>query len=284
MIKFTLPNFFSNYIINRTFHNLATTNPEYFVYKNLKIVGQEGHYPYFYWSGNNYNDIALSTWPTLGDFQIVLSESCNLPLIFNCANPLLLSQDFYDNKNNEFIKFFNNGSNKIIISNPIFGEYLKNTYPYYTLIGDNNYKLADPDKTFIDNLTLIRCNYKDIDSDFYKNISKNKIDIDVTDFCSKCSEDKQSDCQLLKSQEIIMFMHNSCIRNCQLGEFSTLQPDKIIALNAQGYSNFHLNLSSIQLTDYSQMLEIYINLFIKDEYKDTVRLILEKGGYSNGTN
>ena len=31
----------------------------------------------------------------------------------------------------------------------------------------------DIDKTFIDNLTLIRCNYKDIDSDFYKNISKN---------------------------------------------------------------------------------------------------------------
>ena len=112
----------------------------FFLYKNLKIIGQEGNLPYSYWSNFNYNHEEYNLIPNV---QILLDLINNAnfysPLLINCANPLLLEQDFYDCRSNKTLELFNNGSNKIIISDPKFGEYLLEKYNFFTLIGDENY-------------------------------------------------------------------------------------------------------------------------------------------------
>lgn len=276
MIKFTLPNYFSNRNINAILNNLIRSNPEYFIYKNLSFKGQEGAIPYSYWSDINYNHTFFSKWPNSNDYSILLDQSYDLPIIFNCANPALLPLDFIDNKMNNILTYFSNGSNQILISNPEFGKILLEKYPFYHLNGSINYQYFDKEKAFVENLQTIKCNFQYLDDNYYQDIPKNKIDVVITTFC-KCDLQKQNGCKKINDQNILMFMTTSPYINCPAGEFNILRPEEIIKLNKQGYINFSLDMSCIEMTNYDMIIQIYLNLFIKQEYQNVVKTLLMQG-------
>lgn len=275
MINFILPNFFYNYKLNIKFYELSYSNPEYFNFKNLVFIGQEGQLPFCYWSGHNYNHSTASMWPKMQEFIDMKELSTSgLPLYFDCSNLLLLETDYYDCKLNNLIQFFSTGSNKLIVSDPNFCSYLSENFNFYHLIGSENYHLLDVEKKNLNSLERIKCNYNQLNEDYYKEIPKRQIEVNICSFCSNCSKEQQLECQRTLSQEVLMFSETTLLKECASGHPIILSTDQIIELNKKGYINFYIDNAAIGITDYEAFSQLYLDIFIKPEYKDLVRSML----------
>ena len=74
----------------------------------------------------------------------------------------------------------------------------------------------------------------------------------------------------------MLFLEYSCIHSCPTKQFALKTPDEIKALNREGYAHFHFDMSGFMLSDYMQIIEIYLRTFIKAEYHQEVRMILQE--------
>lgn len=86
MLNFTLMDFFGSYKINDALKFLQIDHPEYFLYKNMHFTYQEGAFPFFYWSGYNFNNLQNSK---LIQREQLTTDITNTPLLLNCENILL---------------------------------------------------------------------------------------------------------------------------------------------------------------------------------------------------
>jgi hypothetical protein len=74
----------------------------------------------------------------------------------------------------------------------------------------------------------------------------------------------------------MLFLEHSSIHVCPTKQFSLKTPDEIKALNREGYSHFHFDMSGFMLSDYMQVIEIYLQTFVKEEYYQIVRNALQE--------
>lgn len=270
MINFILPNFYDYFHLNILLKKLLLSNPEYFNFSKMKINGHEGNFPFCYWSGKNYNQSSL--WPVLADFQEVLNTTIDfLPIYLDYTNSELLESDYLDNKLNNLTSFFSNGSNKIIISDFNFGRYLQEKYPFYNLVGNENYYLKDTDKYFLDNLKFIKCNISDINDSYFQDIPKSKIIINFPIGCISCDKNQYNQCLLNCSKENLLFLKNFQSFNCSKTNFLDIN-DLINSLNKQGFNYFSFSSPA----NYD-LIEFYLNLFIKPEYYYLIKLKMIQG-------
>ena len=278
MINFILPDFYYNFNLNLYLQDLFKLHPEYFNFPKMKIFAHEGNFPFCFWSGKNYNQ--FSEWPTLDSFQSILNNSgFQLPLFLDFSNTKLLKTDYLDCKLNGLIDFFSNGSNTIIISDPEFGKYLKNTYPYYPLIGSENYYLKDQDKKFLNSLKFIKCNNLNVDNLYFQDITKSQIIINFPIGCLECKEKQYQTCQDLYSVENLMFIRDSKLLKClniKTPNYNNLI-NEINSFNKKGYS--HFSFSFPINFDY---LEFYLKLFIKPEFYYQIKLQVIQEVRNNG--
>lgn len=222
----------------------------------------EGNFPYFYHSGgDNINFI---------NEPILNKETLKAPLTgvfrysLDLSNPLLEITDFTEVKMNAILSEMETGANSIIVSNPIYLSFLSQAYPNYYFIGSEKYR----DKGTIDLLKSIRVNYENLNDEYYKDIPKNKLDLNITQKCSKCCKEQQELCFKEHYQSLLMFMEYSNIKDCNkpIAYFNNSELQDLIK---QGYNHFHINTYSTNDLDF--IIDLYLDVFIKPEYRDIMR-------------
>lgn len=270
MLNFTLMDFFGSYKINDSLKYLQMQHPEYFLYKQLHFEYQEGAFPFFYWSGYNFNNIQGSQ---LIQREQLTTNITNTPLLLNCENVLLQESDLVDCKTNVMLQLLENGSNALLVSSPLVIEYVKEKYPQYYLVGGHSLQYLDPEKKYLDDVKIVR-KWTEDNSEYYNDIPKNKIDICIFSCCSHC--DRRHDCFQEDCMNRALFLEHSTIHVCPTKQFSLKTPDEIKALNREGYTHFHFDMSGFILSDYMQVIEIYLRTFIKEEYYQIVRNALQE--------
>lgn len=279
MIYFTLPNFYTFSKLNNFLINLYNDHPDYFHYKKIVFTGEEGNFPYCYWSGGNNLNFAFESVLSRADIR---EFSNSLTRVLDCSNINIIATDLFDVKMNAILEEFENGSNKIIVTSPLLIEFLKNTYKQFYLIGSNFYPLFDPDKKYIDDLYLIRQKYRDFNNQYFTNIPKSKIEICVHSGCCSCPETTKQQCLNTHHKELSLFMEKSTLANCPNQMHNALKPEEIIELNKKGYTHFYFDTISNHPLDYSYLIDLYLHIFIKDEYKTEVMLQMLREVPNNG--
>lgn len=269
-MNFTLPMYYENMRLNNLMFEYAKEHKEYFNFQNTSFLGAEGSLPFFYWSGvnyNNYKGAPVENLKELGHYQ------CELNFLLDCGNTLLMPQDFLDVKVNILLKFFENGSNSVIIGHPALVDFFKKHYPQYRLIGSEEYFLFDTNKEYLNDLDFIRINYFDLENEYYANIPKSKISVSISTTCSKCTNYQR--CILNDHQNRLLFMEASSFRECKKKSFEILNTKDIKDLIKKGYSNFHLDMKSL-IDFHGSYLDLYISIFIKPEFQNKAKLYFLK--------
>lgn len=268
MINIILPNFYYFLEINKDLVNMKKYHSEYFKTDNISFVAQEGNFPYLYWSGNFVNKNTL-LYPGLNHF---LHTNDFIPFTFDCSNPLLQLKDLDDPGNNACLKLGENGSNKILISSYTILLELKKKYPQYNFIGSEQYIITDPDLKGLPNLSRIKIFYKN--TELLTKIPINKTEIVLNNACENCSF--KDNCLIEYWTNNYYYSNVNNLIACKHTMPITLTWDTIESLNKKGYQYFSFNVNHIDLTDLTAIKYLYINLFIKDEYKDKADLFLRR--------
>lgn len=261
MPNFSLPFFYENNIINTELTLLYSSNPQYFNFQHLTFTF-EGTLPYFYWSSQNYNNTPTAL---LVDRNAVTAiNNALMPIVLDCSNPHLTLQDMLDVKNNAILNILENGSNKILISNPIVGEYINKKYPAYYLQADVFYQEFDPDKKYLDNITTIRQNQALLNSEYYKDIPKSKIEFCIGASCEHC--DKYLNCLKQNTFYRYTFSQRNATLDCPSKQLTLASPEQIKNYIKQGYQNFYFDIADIAPYNQKEIINIYLAVFIKPEY------------------
>ena len=267
MINIILPNFYFFSAINQDLMKMYKEHPEYFYSDKISFIGQEGNYPFMYWSSTFVNEGTV----LCDDIDRHLKTN-NFPIAFNCANPLLTDVDFFNIAQNVALKLGENGSNNIIISSPSLLAYLKNKYPQYNFIGSEYYLASDPNLDYINDLLRIKVFFKH--SEQLEKIPINKTEIVLNDPCENCAA--KVHCLLKQWENNYNFSNDNCLTHCsKKARFLTTWED-LIALNKKGYQFFSFNFDSVSLNNLDLIKAIYIYFFIKDEYKTNANLYLRR--------
>lgn len=263
MLYFSLPNFWSNYKINKKIINLSKTNPEYFHF-TVHFM-EEGNLPFFHWNGGNNFNSRNTSIITREVFKNILTDSSWTPFIIDCSNNHLELTDLFDIRNNAFLDELNNGSNMIIVGNDMMKAYVKTYYPEYRLIASEEYAVAGDE-----NIYLARV-YPEQASALIK-AQAAFLSLCCGSSCWKCSN--RESCYDQNQQEIALFIADSSIKKCSKANFELLPREEIEQYIKQGISHFYLDVRALP-NDAETFISIYTDWLIKDEYKETVGKELE---------
>lgn len=267
MIYFTLPNFYYYKQINERLVSLFLKNSKFFIWdqNEIKFIAQEGNLPFHYWNGSINNNIGFANYYSMNNLT---SDFGFLPIIFDISNPLLVDKDFNDNAENILLSLNNNGSNSCLISNPKVRNIILQKYPYFKFIGSKFY-LMHQDANITD-LERIRFDFNA--PDFPNFIPKNKIELNLYDSCINC--DLIQNCYLKEWENIYNYKFHSEFRECEKVNGLYCNIEQIIAFKKLGIKYFYFDTKHLPLDNGVSLIPMYLDTFIKPEYRDTVDLIL----------
>lgn len=266
MIIFTLPNFYELNRLNYSLSQYLKQHPEHFNFKDLVFENEEGAFPFFYWADNNLNNYHREK---ILNRQEIETDVIQQHLLINCANTLLSPTDYLDSKINNILQILETGSNRVLLSQPGLLEYLSLRFPAYYFVGSPAFILADPEKKYLDKLKLIRQNCFDLDNEYYKDIPKSKIDINIIQHCITCN--RWDECCLTDQKNRLLFIEKSCIKECPNRTMKPLTTQEIIDLNHKGYQHFHLDMNGETAINKNFYKNLYLNIFIKSEYHQNAK-------------
>lgn len=263
MINITVPDFYNYFDINIRLCELMKNHPEVFN-MSCRTISMDGSFPWHFWNGGPLNTQGFANFRTLQDF----GENPICSLIFDCSNIFIKETDLYDSQINTLLKLRNNGSNGILVSNPMVIDYISEKYPEYYFIASPYYHLYDSNFNYIDKLRRVRM-YPD---QIIDTIPNNKKEIVVATSCTICPNLK--DCNTQEWIGQIEYRSKSVFRECNHSTLTALSPTDIEDLTKKGITNFCFDIKHFSQKEPTFILEQYLNLFIKPEYRYQVDLLL----------
>jgi hypothetical protein len=277
MIYFTLPNFYENLEANIFIHDLCKMHSEYFKEK-VSFYSLTGAFPFSSWNGGINCNVGHGAF--YGHFVDMQNNApLVLPARLNMANVLLEPEDYYDHMNNAILKIYNDGSTVLEVSSIPLMEHIQEKYPEYRFMLSSQADLITPFTPEVLNslfetekFTLVGLPiYLNHDFDFLKQLKhKTKVEITVNPICPDSCEGYRN-CWLAEHQNQIEYSGAQNILNCaNISKF--LNVNNIISLEEikntyipLGFN--HFTFSTQYLLNQNEMVDFYIQYFIKDEYK-----------------
>lgn len=264
-VIFTLPNFYAYQEINRRLIILWQHRPDYFNYDNIGLNHEEGNFPRFYHSGHTCNTFRFANYDIIKDATII----SNAAIVLDCSNPLIEDNDKFDTGLNLALKLMDNGEVGVLISHPFMLEYIKSNYKYYHFIASEHYHIFDNQYSNNEDLSRIRFFINDTS---YSNIDKSKVELIVNNHCLTC--EKRPDCILQDWQGFLQFKHQRPFMTCNKVSTYCAPVELIQQKIKEGYRHFCFNSQYLDENDFTKLIELYLNVFIKPEYQDSADLIL----------
>lgn len=130
-VRFHLPGFRNNFPINMILIDLMKRYPKYFR-ENIEIASIFGEFPTSLWNGGRFagDDQCDATYVR----QVIKHiNGLGIPIRFTYTNPIITEADLEDPFCNFCMKEADNGMNEVLVVSPILEEYIRKTYPSYTI-------------------------------------------------------------------------------------------------------------------------------------------------------
>ncbi len=142
-MKFHIPDFWKHCELNLNLIDMIKDHPEYF-YDGVEIVSCYGCFPPARWNGGR------TLWGFMGGGQIKgvikLFNERNVPIRYTFTNPNITDKDLSDPFCNQLCQYADNGFNEIICNAPVLEEYVRKTYPNYSLVSSTCKQLEEYDQ------------------------------------------------------------------------------------------------------------------------------------------
>lgn len=284
-IYFHIPGFFEYYNINKELILLMEAHPEFF-YDNIKIGSVYGSFPSAIWNGGRmfFGFCFKEDMEKIVEFY----NSHNIPLRFTFTNSLIEEKHLYDTYCNLIMNIGNNGFNQVLVNSYLLENYIRMNYPKYKIVSSTTKRIKDKAKINEEiekNYHLVVLDY-DLNHDFQylKTIKKpEKVELLLDELCEENCPFRKKHYESFSSAQINFSKKNnfSCpfIKNDILSLDQVKNRKSFISINEIfdkyckiGYNNFKLigRANSINF-----VIDSYIYYFVREEYKELVRLRLK---------
>lgn len=282
-IYFHIPGFFEFFNLNKTLIELMKTNPDYF-YDDFEIGSIYGTFPNAIWNGGRVC-FGICFKETMIDI-IKYFNNNNIPLRYTFTNSLLNDNHVHDTYCNLIMKLSDNGFNQVLVNSDILEGYIRENYPNYKIISSTTKRIIDKDKLNSEmkkDYYLVVLDY-DLNKDFeyLRSIKdKEKIEILVDELCThncpyrKEHYEKLAYAQLEFSNDSGFICSYSNVNNGSVGFEKIRENNNFIDRNSlEEYKNMgFINYKLVgRNTDINFVIDSYIHYFVKDEYKEKVKL------------
>ena len=267
MANFILPNeyFFRN--LNDHLVFLAEKSPE-LIKKNVNFMGIEANLPFSIWNGGTLINDKFMDSKQIEDLYSAIPK----PLVIDCSNIFISSNDIFNLKENIFLEKYHTGLNYIIISDPNFLTLLKCKYPYYSFILSPYLPKEEITDELINSCSYVINYYNDINT----KIPKNKLIImfPINQKCYECT--KFLNCSKKEQENIYSFKTISQFRTCPSNSNNDIFSLNYNKLVQEGYINFIFDDRAFSFKNQSLMCHFYASLFgVKDKDQELFNLLME---------
>ena len=290
-VRFHLPDFVKFSRFNLVFITMLKTSPQLFR-EGVEIASVYGAFPPAIWNGGRVmSDICDKNYVR---GVVKASHDLGIPLRFTFTNPMLEKKHLSDDFCNFIMHIADNGLNECIVCSPLLEEYIRKTYPGYTINSSTCKclrKLEEVEAELKKDYGLVVLDYNlNPDLDTISKISdKDRIEILVNPCC-------RPDCPRRKAHYAhIGQLHRQVLKNrtlppekqepiktwyCEYGEKNTLfdvldyptviSPDDIWNVYVpMGFTNFKIEGRTGNLYN---LVETYVYYLIKPEYQGRARI------------
>ena len=130
-VKFHLPGFRNNFPLNMLMLKMFDAFPKFFR-EGIKIASFFGEFPTCLWNGGRYDG---NDQCDAGYVQQVIKtvNAAGIAIRYTFTNPTITEADLADPYCNFCMKAGDNGKNEVLVVSPILEEYIRKTYPSYTV-------------------------------------------------------------------------------------------------------------------------------------------------------
>lgn len=281
-IYFYLPDFYPAFHRNLLVADLLQDFPEYF-YEGVKIGAFYGSFPGAVWNGGRVERGICDR----NQMEYVLHEfnRRGIPCRYTFTNPLLEEKHIYDTYCNLCMEAGNNGMNEVLVNSPLLEEYIRDKYPGYPLIASTtrlldtleqekeeqqkDYRLVVLNKKFNHAPELSALEHKD------------SYEILVNSYCrDECPESQAHYEEVGLAQ---LNFRSPDYHQCSYikRNFYELMENKSFITVEELYGKYvpegfrHFKLDGRAFPEYS-VLESYLYYMIRPQWRDRVRLMLQK--------
>lgn len=282
MINFSLPDYYNHNGIIMFFLELQKNLPECFI-DGRRIDSSYGYPDFLNWNGGR---VLTSSINPLDCYSIVDNYHNNFPdfhIRHTCTNLYIQPNIYNDFQNNLFIKTVINRNDSIIVNNDDFGEYIKNTYPEYSIIYSttkNIQTIDDYNKYSRNNLTVLNYIHNHNEELISKLENPQNIEILCAEECIDNCPCRQEHYEIISKQ--IMLMPDAENFECpnmpthNLNFYTDILQRKHAITNEYidylyekyGINNFKISGRKNNNITYVEAIIYYL---IKPEYRDSIR-------------
>ena len=288
-IKFHMPDFTINGVLNLMFIDFLKKKPEYF-YDNVEIASVYGCFPPAIWNGGR----CVSGDPTEDVIVRYINEfnSRNVPLRYTFTNPNIEKQHLSDKFCNRITELAHNGFNEIIVNSPVLEEYIRRQYPMYPIISSTIKQIEDLDDLKAElgkayKLVVLDYNWNNDFERLEKIPNKDRCEILINPYCTPHCKRRGEHYRYVGRVQLLgcqtgnneAIMSEAAKFNCPFLKYNFYQAqtfsthirveDLYSKYVNMGFTNFKIEGRGFNLFN---VLESYVYYLVKPEYREVTRL------------
>ena len=139
-VNFHIPDFSRHFRINLMLYDMIKNSPQYFR-EDIKIGSCYGAFPSMLWNGGRFLQGSADEAFMRQVFKLFNEKG--IPIRFTFTNPLVREEHLRDPFCNFALKMGENGMNEVIVMSPVLEDYIRRTYPGYSVISSTCKQIED---------------------------------------------------------------------------------------------------------------------------------------------
>lgn len=289
--NFVIPGLYEHYKLNFYFVNLFKQHPEYFL-DNINISAIYGNFSFCTWDGGRiFSQQSYANREQIESLKHLYNDVFQLPMRFIFTNKLIESRDLYDRFNNLILEICNNTLNEVVVNSPLLEQYIRKTYPNYSIISSTTKCITNPNE-IIKELKNNNFKYVCLDYNFNKNYNflesipdelKSKVELLINPICGAGCKNRANHYSL-NSMYALSYGKPYPLSNCKVNKEGTIYPfeNNTVIITPEDIEQYYIKhefcnykLEGRSFTKPYMILNL-VNWMIKKEYQFYVLSILFK--------
>lgn len=293
-VRFHLPGFRNNFPLNMLILKMLKAFPKFFR-EDIEIASFFGEFPTSLWNGGRYdnNDQCDAGYV----HQVIKAvNAAGVSIRYTFTNPTITEADLADPYCNFCMKAGDNGKNEVLVVSPILEEYIRKTYPSYTVNSSTCKEIrsvealnAELEKDY--GLVVLDYNLNNRFDELEKITDKARCEVLINSCCIPNCPRRGEHYRFIAKQERTALANRTLpaagqkqvsVWRCEYGEQNSLSKYKQYSTHVSpdaiwqkyvpmGFENFKIEGRTASLF---LLVDTYCYYFAKPEFHDEARLLL----------